>query len=208
MQVPAFGQTTVYTDRATFEANVQAGSYLETFDGVPATGEVTSPRAFTGGSSNQFGFSAATANGTSLFYATDPADVTMTDIWLGAFEADTAINFTMTTPNVTAIGANFFLTSIVNTQPVAGTITVALNNGANQTLGPITTDATFIGFTAAAPITSLTFNLTSTVPTTGFATLNDFRIGVAVPEPSSVALLASGLAVAGLAYRRSRRRGC
>lgn len=202
----ASAQTTIYTDRAAFEAALQPGSYLETFDGAGTTGEVGSPQAFTGGASNQFGYSVATADATSLFYAGDPTDVTMTDIWLGAFESDTPLVFTISTPNVTAIGGYFFLTSIVNTFPVEGTITISLNNGAAQIAGPLTTETTFIGFTTTTPITSLTFTFSPAVPTTAYTTLNDIIVGAAIPEPSSMALAAGGLVFAGALYRLRKRR--
>lgn len=205
----ASAQTTTYTDRASFEAALQPGYYTQTFDSIGPVGEVPSPQSFTGGASNQFSYNIATADASSLFYTTNPTDVTMTDTWLGAFQADTPLVFNISTPNVTAIGAYFFLTSIVNTFPVEGTLTVTLNNGAFATAGPVTTNTTFIGFTTDTPITSLVFNFTSTVPTTAYATLNDVIVGTAaaVPEPSSMALTAGGLLVGGAFWRLRKRRG-
>ena len=206
MHPSASGQTTIYTNRAAFEAALQPGYYTETFDGAGTTGEVPSPQAFIGGSTNQFAYSIATQTGTSLFYATDPTDATMTDLWLGAFESDTSLVLTITTPNVMAIGGYFFLTSIVNTFPVEGTLTIGLNNGAMQSAGPLTTDTTFIGFTTTVPISSLVFTFTSAVPTTAYATINDLIVGTTViPEPSSLALVAVGMAFGG-AWSRLRKR--
>jgi hypothetical protein len=202
-----YGQVIVHTSRATFDAALQPGFYLETFDSAPATGEVSSPQSFMGGSSNQFSWSAATQDATSLFYATDPTDPMMSDIWLGTFESDVPINFTLAGSNISAVGAYFFLTNIVN-GPAEGTISIAINGGTPVMAGPATMDGTtFIGFTDASgtPITSLTFTFTSTVPTTAYATLNDFIVGQAIPEPSSLALLGGALAFGAVrACRRKR----
>src|SRR5690606_35157352 len=67
--------------------------------------------------------------------------------------AQDKIVVTFTTP-VTAVGGNFWATD-VNAAPTSTSIVATLNDGSTVTV-PISSTATFIGFTSDTPITSLT----------------------------------------------------
>jgi len=189
--VSAHGQTVTYTNQTTFLANVQPGFYLETFNGK-TPGTFPPADVFTG---NGFTYSAAASP--ALFYEQlvgGPAG----DIVLSTLNGSSTITFTLTS-TVTAIGGFFFLTDI-NGNPVGtGSVTVTLNDGSFLTV-TTPTPTSFVGFTSSVPIASLTVT-----PSASFATVNDFIVGLAVPEPSTYALLAAGVLL--LAFRvRARSR--
>jgi hypothetical protein len=171
---------TVFTDRATFLANVQSGSYLETFDSLPPASSVASPQTFSQGA---FSYTADAANG--LFTAG-----TSFNVWLTATAPADPIIFTFTSGNVTAVGG-FFFGSDFNGGFQSGDVTIALNDGTTQTITSATTDS-FLGFTGSVPIISLT--VTAVQPNIGdlYPTVNDFIVGqqvvttpAGVPEPSA-----------------------
>ncbi|HLK55431.1 MAG TPA: hypothetical protein VKU00_02645, partial [Chthonomonadaceae bacterium] len=103
-------QTTVYTDQATFLANVQSGYYLETFDSQPINTQVPSPLSF---SSNGFSYTASVPDLTSPSGPGNFFNVgTVSDVWLSTDLQGDPITFNFTSGNVTAVGGNFFNTDV------------------------------------------------------------------------------------------------
>ena len=181
----------IFTDQASFLAATQPGSYLETFDGL-SEGFDAGPLTFSNG---DFEYEASAVGG--FFQLTAPSD--STDILLSTNSALTDIVFTMTTPDVTAIGGFFFVTDLGGAV-TNGSVTATLANGL-QLMVSNPTITNFIGFTTTSAIVSLTVSVD-----TDFVTVNDLIVGRAVPEPSSLALGLSGLTLGGLAVRSRRRR--
>ena len=178
--------TTIYTNQATFLAATQPGYYLETFNSLPQFTQLASPLNF---SSNGFTYNATAP--TAGFFNIGPSG----DTWLSTFHEFDPIVFNFTSNNVTSVGGFFFLTDLTG-NAAGGTVTVTLNNGKMFSI----TDASstsFIGFTTAGPIESLTVTPPSSGATLTFATVNDFITGKAVPETGSSALLL-GLGMVGL----------
>jgi hypothetical protein len=122
------------------------------------------------------------------------------------------IVFTGFSSSARAVGGFFFLTDLAGALATTPglQLNVTLVAGANTFAGVINNPTTsfFVGFTSVAPLTSLT--LSPVQPQGGpavFATVNDLRIAapaVVVPEPSTYALLATGLVAMSIAARRRR----
>lgn len=191
MTVSAFASAqTTYTDQATFLANVQPGSYLETFDSLVQGDVVASPINFAG---NGFTY---TASAVGNFFNVGPAG----DTWLSTNFGSTDIVFTFTSGNVTAVGGEFFTTNFDGDESL-GSITATLNSGSTITINP-SSATTFGGFTTPSAITSLTISVPA-----NFASVNNLIVGTAVPAPSSAIVLIAGFGLMGirtLALRRKR----
>ncbi len=190
---------TVYTGRTAFGTAVKSGSYTESFDSLGDSDLFTPTKTFTSGG---FSFTASTGaalpDDNDLFGADGPT--------LNDFELSTTVpsNLTFTFPsgNVTAVGGDFTLLDDAF-KAAADTFQLTLSDGTTVTgtSGGATTP--FFGFTSATPITSLTFAVPAdATPDLYFATVNNFTIGAAVPEPTSLVLAAVG--AVGLLGRRRR----
>jgi hypothetical protein len=201
--VPAVASAaTVFTDRTAFLANLQSGSYTETFNSLPIS-FLSSPRNF-----SQGGFSYDATAADNFFPAGTAADV-----WLVTNRAQDSIVFNFTGGNVTAVGG-FFFGSDVNGNFASGNIRVTLDDGTTETITNATTTS-FLGFTGSVPITSLTVAAIQppTTPPFLFPTVNDFTVGqqvvttpTGIPEPSSTAGLVAmplGIALWSLFRRRA-----
>lgn len=178
----ARADATVYTDQASFLATLSPGYYQESFDSL-TLGGVVSPLPFSQGG---LSYSVATANGTD-FFNVGPAD----DVWLSTANSEINIVFDLAgspTP-INAVGGYFFLTDLAG-DVVPGATTLRLNDGTSFTLSDAGA-TTFLGFISSDPLSSLTFDQPDG---TVFAAVNDFIVGqaVAVPEPATYALLATG----------------
>ena len=195
------GQTTradmVYTDQASFLANLQPGYYLETFDSLPQGMDIGPALSF---SQSGFGYTA------SVFYSNIDGfwnEGPDNDVWLSTdFEGDPIV-FQSTSGFIEAVGGYFF-PSDIDGNLAPGTITLTLDDGTSYSVtNP--SDTTFVGFIASAPISSLTVSTDS-----NWVTVNDFIVGAStVPEPSTLVLSVTGAALGlavGLANRRARRR--
>ncbi len=105
--------------------------------------------------------------------------------------------------NTTAVGLDLMTVS-----PNAQSVVVTLNDGESFTIGTANRPTeTFFGFTASAPVSTITFTLTSVDLNQGtFIGLDNFSYGVATasdaPEASTLCLIGAGLIV--LTTRRKK----
>jgi MYXO-CTERM domain-containing protein len=181
------GTSTVYTDLASFMAQVAPGSYSENFATVP-TGAVASLNF---GPVNGFAYTVgATGLGSNQLF-NDP----------GIVSTDSALDsllITFTGAAVTAVGGNFWA-SDVSFFPTGTDIVINLSDGTNvsyTSTGP--TD--FRGFVSDVAITSMTIDAPEGVGN-AWATMDNLVVGTAIPAPGAAAVLG----LAGLAGIRRRR---
>jgi MYXO-CTERM domain-containing protein len=184
MAAPAMAD--VFTDSASFLANVQPGFYFNNFASAPS-GAVPSLSFSSGG----FAYTVSTGggvsglfNGTGLISTDNAADV---------------IRIDFTSGNVTAVGGNFWSTDI-NFFPFAATVDVELSDGTSVSFNS-TSANDFRGFTSNSVITSLTIDAIDPLSGPAWSTLDNLYVGQAIPAPGAMALLGLG----GLAAARRRR---
>ena len=189
-----------YTTRATFNPAVKAGAYTETFDSLGDSDLGTMTKVFTSG-----GFSFTATTGAALpndndLFGVDGA--TATDFLLST-TIPSNLTFTFPSGNVTAVGGDFLLTD-TSFKAAVDTFTLTLSDGTTVTRNSGGANTPFFGFASATPITSLTFAIPADATANNFfASVNNFTVGAAVPEPTSLALAAIG--GAGLLSRRRAR---
>ena len=181
------GTATVFTDMASFMANVQMGSYTNNFATVPTGAQP----ALNFGPVNGFAYTVSAAGAGSNQLFNDP----------GIISTDSALDsivVTFTGAPVTAVGGNFWATDI-SFFPTGTGITINLSDGTNisyTSTGP----SDFRGFISDVAITSMTIDAPD-VPGNAWATMDNLTVGAAVPAPGAVAVLG----LAGLAGVRRRR---
>ncbi len=195
----AHAQTTQYTDTAAFLAQLNPNAYTETFTS-PTRGNAPSF------SYSQNGFS-YTITSTSTPGSGYDSAVYLGNGITGANFPFSNVVFTFTSGNVTAVGGNFFQTSI-NDEFLSSPVTLTLSNGATTTYTPTST-GTFQGFTTTLAISSITF----AAPTQDgiYPAIDNFTVGTnknlaAVPEPGVWVTAASLLGTTGIGLVRGRRR--
>jgi hypothetical protein len=186
-------QSTIFTSSTTFFANVQPGFYTENFSSV--SGNFANGLAFSG---NGFSYTLDGGAGAAPIFAS--GDV------IGNSNDDSEFTFTFTSGNVRAIGANFFITD-VNGDPVIATMEISLSDGTTTSYTTNGLDTEYRGFISPGPVI---LSLTMSAPGTGnFNTIDNFTVGngtVAVPEPTTIAMLgATALGVGAYWYRRRRK---
>lgn len=175
----------VYTDQASFLAAISTGYYLETFDGVEASPEPPIPFSSLG-----FEYEANVPGGSFVNYA-NPSDAS--DIWLSTNVAFDSLQFSFTSGNVTAVGG-FFFTAVLSGAPATVDLHVETDQNAEVlTPGGADPELTFLGFVSDVPFTSLALSSISPDGFPHWPVANDLIVGMAVPEPSSAALLLLGV---------------
>jgi hypothetical protein len=195
----AQAQITVHTTLASWLAAVSAPG-LDTYDDLEiAEGFYDTPLLRTAGA---YSYSLSSPNG---FVPVG----TVPDTWISQFFFQDGLTFNGFSSGVRGIGGNFFPT-LETGAVTTGQLQVTLTSGAftnTQTLTN-TTPSSFLGFTSTVALTSLTVQVVNPVANVGpFSTVNNLRLGAAttvIPEPSTYALLATGLTVMGFVARRRR----
>ena len=181
-----------YDNQAAFLGAIESGYYLEDF-GTPATSYIA-PAVFTDGT---YAWSAA-AGDDLYIWGSDYAGGTPCVGSMGTNGAGYEITFTFSGAPVTAFGGNLYLTDQYF-DPVAGEVTIALNDGTSVTLdSPYATS--FTGFTSDVPITSVTMTPDPSSTINLYGTVDSIIVGTAIPEPASLVLL--GLGVLAMLRRR------
>ena len=178
---------TIYTNQATFLADLNPTYYLETFTTASHV-ELGVTASF--GPSNGYSFTASNADGISIDQAIGGGYLTPGAN--GNSNTAIAVNFTASPTPVTAFGANFFDN---NSDYSFGTgdLTIVLSDSTTVSItGAAVAD--FRGFSSAVPIAS--FSVTATTPGL-FSSLDNLYVGsavAAVPTPTSAL---GGLALIG-----------
>ena len=198
---------TTFTDEASFVSQLQAGYYLENFNGQTG-GSHPSGLSLSGGTGNAFAYN-INDNLSGGVYVFTPSG-TMPSGWPQGSavspNAGTSLVITFTSGNVTAVGGYFFQTTFAGAF-ASGTVTATLNDGSHVDATSSSGSVGFAGFTSdGASITSLTLS-----PGANFATMDNFYVGqlAAVPEAGGwVAAGFLGIFVVGrsgfIVLRRSR----
>lgn len=194
----AQAQFSVHTTLASFLAAVGANG-TDDYTGFSITGLTASPINRSAGAYN---YRATTTNG---FFGAG----TTGDPWLSTNVATDAITFNNFASSVRGIGGNFFGSNIAGAF-LSGNITLTATNAGGsvtQTLINATT-STFLGFVSTSAITSLVVTAGSLTgsplwPTVDNLILAEGKSASVVPEPSTYALLGTGLMfIGGIARRR------
>jgi hypothetical protein len=180
------GSATVYTDSASFLANLAPGFYTNAFnDAVPG------PSLNLSYSQNGFDYEVGTQVGAVSGLYNDTGLIS-TD------NATDSIVVNFTSGNVFAVGGNFWATDI-SVLPTGTDINIALSDGTNV-LYTSTGPNDYRGFISDVAITSITIDAVDGV-TPFWATMDNLTVGAAVPAPGAFAVLgAAGL----VGFRRRR----
>ena len=181
------GASVVYENEASFLTAIQAGYYLEEFDG------------YTYGSYQGDTLNLSQGGWAYTISADGPVNSTLYsgDGNMSTNNATDWLRVDFTGDPVTAVGGWFFAGDIGGYY-IPGPMIIELSDGTYYEFDPVnTTD--FRGFTTSEPITWMTIEATDVGGVPAWATMDHFYVG-AVPAPGVLALLG----LAGLV--RSRRR--
>lgn len=198
--------TTVYTDRASFNAALGSGvsnAYTEDFNTNDHVVFRLGPNSFPCTATYSLnGFSyAVTAPGPS------DNELYVKDI-LSTQSPDSGLSFSFAGSNITAVGGNFFTTDFEGNAN-AGPVTLTLGDG-SAVLYTATSASDFVGFISTNPIEALTFAPASgTADADVFSTADNLTVATAdaapVPEASTATIFALGVGFLVAACWRQRR---
>jgi hypothetical protein len=175
----------VYTDLSSFTATLAPGYYSTDFSSFTAGDQQTGSIPLSGGTPT-YNFTIGAASGNLyVVNGTLPSGLAMSTASQGV---DLVITFT--SGNVTAVGADFFLTEVYESQ-TSGTLDIYLNDGtsvSNLVSPAYPGSVEFRGFTTTPGnyITSVTLH-----PDSQFITFDNLYAGTFVPEPAT--WIAAGL---------------
>ena len=199
---PAYADIILVYDRAAFGA-ATTGSGIDDFEDLEAS-QIEGELQRTAGSysyrvtagPSDAGFYPATFNG---------------DTFLTSTVASDALTFRGFAPNVFAFGGSFFATDAYGSFVPGRTIELTAASGADRIAYTLDGSAlsAFFGFISTTALTEITLRTISEQGNVYWATANNVVLAtrdsvVPVPEPSSHAILLTGLAAAAFA-RRARR---
>jgi hypothetical protein len=195
---PVNAATTSYTDRATFEASLPAGYYVDNFSTVPDAFNSPVAQVAGQGGTPQVGFTiTAPTSGLGVFPDSGFKAI-------GNWSSGQAVVVSFDA-NVFSGGADFWLSDI-NGVRQTGSITVDFAGGP-QIVVPSTTAGTFgfAGVTADTPLTTMTIQ-----PAAPFYLNMTNLTAATVPEPAAavgLGVVAAGVGLFGLKRRQRSSRG-
>lgn len=195
---------TVYTTEAAFRA-VLASSGTDTFDDLDFTTTLATPQSRNAGS---FAY-VASVGPTNIFYPSSDDGV---DVWLSPANRTDTMRLDGFGPAVRAAGGFFFGTDANGfSTSTPATLNLRATDSAGLTSDFALVDPTtgsFVGFVSTSALASLqVWAGVQGIGVNGFwPTANNLTLGSvsAVPETPPYALLAGGLALLGMAWRRQR----
>jgi PEP-CTERM motif len=196
--------TTVYTTQASFLAAISAVG-VDTFNDLNPAATLSTPQNRTAG---PYTYRASVGPVSNFF----PGGTAGGDVWLSVNNLADTITFDNFAAGVRGVGGFFFGSNLagqfdgtpatvnVSATDASGTVTQGLVN-------PLTT--TFLGFVSNGALSNVkVFVGTAGTGVPGvWPTVNNLTLGAAVtvvPEPQTYALMLMGLAMLGVAARRSR----
>lgn len=194
---PAFAAT-IYDSSGAFLPLVAPGAFLNTFStggndgGTPVVG----PLLY-----SESGYSYSITSNPGNFFADNNV--------IGNWNPSAPVIITFTGSPVTAIGGNFFFTDVGGAFFDDAFLRIDLSDGTSESFFAPATSA-YRGFIATSPITTVTFQPPTgqVTPTARFYNIDNLTVGsaIAVPEPTTLSLVATVGAVAWYARRRRMRR--
>jgi hypothetical protein len=199
----SFSAALVFTDRSEFESYLVT-SHTETFSSLFPGTELDAPLSQSADAATAgFQYNFEVLNGTPTFYVDqEGANTFLTTFDLTVPNLGIRANFT--SGNVTAVGADFFITDNFG-DATSGAFTIELSDGTSQMFS-VSGFRLFVGFVSDTPITSLSFGNISDAPGAYAPALDNVQVGAAVPELSETVAFAGLGLLAFAAIRRVRAR--
>lgn len=194
---------TVVMSEPEFQAGLESGYYLETFERYPADYmNVPSPQRFAD-EKQIFAYTVSSDSGDDLYVISSGAFKKAISL-LNAHDA-LVVNFE--TSSITAVGAQFFTTDHAG-EPTPGSVTLYLSDGTSITVSNDSKDLghVFRGFFSDVPIAWLKVCVTGTPDALQWPSISRLYVGTAIPEPGTYALVMWGL-VAVILERVIKRNG-